>query len=52
MFYKASDLSKGNGLGLYIVKKAIILMNGDIQINSVENEFTEVDILIPEHQAI
>ena len=52
MFYKASDLSKGNGLGLYIAKKAVVLMGGQIQIKSVENEFTQVDISIPEYQIV
>lgn len=50
MFYKASDLSKGNGLGLYIVKKAVVLMGGEVDIHSVENEYTEVNMSIPELQ--
>jgi signal transduction histidine kinase/ligand-binding sensor domain-containing protein len=50
MFYKASDLSKGNGLGLYIAKKAVVLLGGQIHIKSVENEYTEVNISIPEYK--
>lgn len=49
MFYKASDLSKGNGLGLYIVKNAVHLLKGEITIKSKENEFTSVEIHIPEY---
>lgn len=48
MFYKASDLSKGNGLGLYIVKNAVQIMNGDVFIKSKENEYTLVEVHIPE----
>jgi signal transduction histidine kinase len=48
MFYKASDMSRGNGLGLYIVKNALLLLDGEIHLSSVENEYTSVEIHIPE----
>ncbi|MBC7389938.1 MAG: hypothetical protein H7329_12040 [Opitutaceae bacterium] len=50
MFYKASDLSKGNGLGLYIAKNAIQLLKGEISVSSKENEFTQINVSIPEYQ--
>jgi len=34
MFYRASDKSKGSGLGLYIVKETIQKMNGAITLVS------------------
>lgn len=42
MFYRASDLSTGSGLGLYIVKETIAKIKGSIQINSKQDEGTEV----------
>lgn len=48
MFYKASDISKGNGLGLYISKNAVQILNGEIFISSKEHEYTLVEIHIPE----
>jgi signal transduction histidine kinase/ligand-binding sensor domain-containing protein len=50
MFYKASDLSKGNGLGLYIVKNALNLLGGEIFVKSNENEFTLIQVHIPEYK--
>ncbi len=47
MFYVATTRSKGYGLGLYIVKKAVEKLKGQIQIDSKENEFTKVIISIP-----
>jgi PAS domain S-box-containing protein len=38
MFYRASDDSRGSGLGLYIVKEAVNKLNGDIRIKSVWGE--------------
>jgi PAS domain S-box-containing protein len=34
MFYRASEDTKGSGLGLYIVKEAIAKLNGNIQLKS------------------
>ena len=48
MFYKASDISKGNGLGLYIVKNIVQILNGEIFIKSKEHEYTIVEVHIPE----
>ena len=48
MFYKASDISKGNGLGLYIAKNSVQMLNGEIFISSKEHEFTIVEVHIPE----
>jgi signal transduction histidine kinase/ligand-binding sensor domain-containing protein len=48
MFYKASDISKGNGLGLYIAKNSVQMLNGEIFISSKEHEYTLVEVHIPE----
>lgn len=50
-FYK-SDRSRsldknGMGIGLYIVKTAISLHNGEISVRSVQNEFTEFTFWLP-----
>ena len=47
MFYRASTSSFGTGLGLYICKEIIQKMNGTIDIHSVINEGTVVNVLIP-----
>jgi two-component system sensor histidine kinase/response regulator len=46
-FYRGHVKSKGNGLGLYIVKKAIESVQGDIQVESKENVSTCVTVSIP-----
>jgi PAS domain S-box-containing protein len=40
MFYRASDDSRGSGLGLYIVKEAVKKLNGEIRIKSAWGEGT------------
>lgn len=48
MFFRANESSKGNGLGLYLVKKSIDHMGGKIHIRSQVNVGTEVEIVLPE----
>lgn len=47
MFHVASTRSKGYGLGLYIVKKAVEKLKGRIDLDSRENEFTNITISLP-----
>lgn len=47
LFFKASNQSEGNGLGLYITKKAIEKMKGDIKIESKPKIGTKFIIHIP-----
>lgn len=47
MYFRANERSQGNGLGLYVAKKAIDKLNGDIHVDSKLNEFTEVTIVLP-----
>lgn len=44
MYFRANERSKGNGLGLYIVKKAVEKLNGVIVVNSVKNVGTTFTI--------
>ncbi len=37
----------GSGLGLYLTKKLVVSMKGQININSVENKKTEITIILP-----
>ena len=48
-FFKASNNRdvEGYGLGLFIVKKAVELLKGDVIINSEPNEGTSVAVSIP-----
>jgi PAS domain S-box-containing protein len=50
MFYRATDRSKGSGIGLYIVKEAVTKLNGTVKVKSVPGMFTTFEIVIPNHQ--
>ncbi|GAB4126969.1 MAG: hypothetical protein OHK0045_13400 [Raineya sp.] len=47
MFFRASENSQGNGLGLYIVKKAVEKLQGEIVVESEIGSFTRFMILLP-----
>jgi signal transduction histidine kinase len=49
MYFRAHESSKGNGLGLYIAKKAVDKLKGTISIQSEVGNGTTVSILFP-HQ--
>lgn len=50
MFFKASQLSTGSGLGLYIASNITNEAGGEISIASEENVGTEVTVLMPSFQ--
>lgn len=47
MFFKGSELSKGNGLGLYIVMKSVIALEGDISVDSQPGAYTRFHVTLP-----
>jgi signal transduction histidine kinase len=47
MFFRGSEHSKGNGLGLYIVKKAVGKMHGQVTFESTYGQGTRVLIWLP-----
>lgn len=47
MFYRASHLSKGTGLGLYIAKSSLKPLGGRIELSSKTGEGTLVKIILP-----
>jgi ligand-binding sensor domain-containing protein/signal transduction histidine kinase len=47
MFYRGSQKSKGNGLGLYLVKKSVVKLQGQISVVSEEGKFTTFTIAFP-----
>lgn len=47
MFYRASEKSDGAGLGLYIAKEFVEKLKGTITVTSVENEGTNVTVVLP-----
>ncbi|RAV99224.1 sensor histidine kinase [Pseudochryseolinea flava] len=49
MFYRAHDLSKGSGLGLFIFKETITRMNGHVTVESTEKIGTKFTINLPNH---
>ena len=50
MFYRASEKSKGSGLGLYIVNEMVQRLNGNIKVNSVYGEGSQFIIELPDHK--
>jgi signal transduction histidine kinase len=47
MFYRASDISEGSGLGLYIVKETLDKLGGTISVQSVLGEGSVFTITLP-----
>ena len=47
MFYRASENSKGSGIGLYIVKETVDKIKGKIEVSSTVGEGTEFEIILP-----
>jgi signal transduction histidine kinase len=47
MYFRANEKSKGNGLGLYIVKKIVDKLKGTIEVQSIYGEGTSVIVSIP-----
>jgi signal transduction histidine kinase len=52
MFYRASRLSKGSGLGLYLAREAIVRLGGSIDISSELNLGTLVKVQFPNAAAL
>jgi len=48
MYFRASEYSKGNGLGLYIVKKTVQKLNGRIELQSEPGKGTTVCVFFPQ----
>jgi len=47
MYFRANERSKGNGLGLYIVKKAVEKLDGSISLSSIHLVGTTFTIMLP-----
>mgnify|MGYP001595420729 CR=1 FL=1 len=47
MFYRGNNVSKGSGLGLYIVNDTINKLNGRIELMSEKGEYTEFKLYLP-----
>lgn len=47
MFYRGSEKSIGNGLGLFMVKKALEILEGTMEIDSEPDVMTAITIKIP-----
>jgi signal transduction histidine kinase len=47
MFYRGSERSKGNGLGLYLVRKAVQKLHGNIEVDSEEGKYACFVISFP-----
>jgi len=51
MFYRATEDSRGSGLGLYIVKETIEKLQGDISVHSLPRKGTTFTLVIPNLQS-
>jgi signal transduction histidine kinase len=47
MFYVGTEYSKGNGLGLYIVRKSVDVLKGQISLESEPYKYTKVKVELP-----
>ena len=47
MFYRGNESSAGNGLGLYITKRAVNALKGTISFETTRGEFTKFNVEIP-----
>lgn len=52
MYQRANSSSQGNGLGLYVVKKALNALGGQVSLASKKNEFSEFHIILPPFQVL
>ncbi|MBK6266626.1 hypothetical protein JKA74_16390 [Marivirga sp. S37H4] len=49
MFYRANNSAEGTGLGLFILKRAVERLKGDIKLDSTLGEGTTFTIILPSH---
>lgn len=47
MFFRASDRSRGSGLGLYIVKSAVEKLGGTVSLKSILGEGSTIELMLP-----
>lgn len=47
MYFRGTELSRGNGLGLYVVKSGVEKLDGRIQLKSKQGNFTRFEISYP-----
>jgi signal transduction histidine kinase len=47
MYFRGNERSKGNGLGLYIVKKAVEKLDGSITVSSIYQSGTTFTVMLP-----
>ena len=47
MFFRGSEKSQGNGLGLFLVKRPVEILNGTIKIKSTLKGGTEFSVTLP-----
>lgn len=49
MFFRASNVNAGSGIGLYIVKEAVQKLGGTIEAESVQGSHTLFSLMLPNH---
>lgn len=51
-YFKGTQVSKGNGLGLYLVKKAVNKLHGKLEVKSILNAGTTFSVSLPKIRSI
>lgn len=52
MFFRGNNISKGSGLGLYLIKIVVDKLEGKIELNSEKDKGTTIRIIIPSPQLV
>jgi signal transduction histidine kinase len=52
MFFKGLNISKGSGMGLYLVKSCVSAMQGKIQVKTTLGEGTKITIYLPNNNQV
>jgi signal transduction histidine kinase len=47
MYFRTNERAQGNGLGLYVVKRAVDKLHGNIKVDSKRDSFTQFEINFP-----
>ena len=47
MFYRGHVSSAGNGLGLYITKRAVSVLKGKISFETISGKYTKFNVRLP-----
>ena len=47
MFYRGTEQVQGTGIGLYILKESLDILNGTVEVSSIEGKGSNFTVKIP-----